>query len=182
MSPDVTPALRLAGRGLLAAGALAAGAAVGAIAERTLMRSVSTGKALDTELGTLRGDARAVPMADGTVLHVEVDEAPDAVDDLTIVFAHHLRYVVRSHRARKTDLAQCSHRLSHIGWSIVMKRLCKSFGGPTYISKMYVLNLVPKMLDCLGNIASHRCECTLAETDRIAFGVVPPKQFIETID
>lgn len=88
MSLDVTPALRLAGRGLLAAGALAAGAALGAIAERTLMRSVSAGEVPDTELGTLRGDVRTVPMTDGTVLHVEIDEAPDAVDDLTIVFAH----------------------------------------------------------------------------------------------
>lgn len=88
MSLDLTPALRLAGRGLLAAGALAAGAALGAVAERTLMRSVSPGETLDTGLGTLRGDVHAVPMADGTVLHVEVDEAPDARDGLTIVFAH----------------------------------------------------------------------------------------------
>ena len=39
MTPEVTPALRMAGRGLLAAGALAAGAALGAVAERSLLRA-----------------------------------------------------------------------------------------------------------------------------------------------
>lgn len=88
MSPDVTPAVRLAGRGLLAAGALAAGAALGAIAERSLVRSVRGPLDADSDLGSLRGDVHLVQAADGTVLHVEVDEAPEAVDDLTIVFAH----------------------------------------------------------------------------------------------
>ena len=88
MSPDITPALRLAGRGLLAAGALAAGAALGAVAERTLMRSVGQAGSEDSELGTLRGDVQVVSTSDGAVLHVEIDEAPDAPDDLTIVFAH----------------------------------------------------------------------------------------------
>lgn len=88
MSVDVTPALRLAGQGLLAAGALAAGAAIGAVAERTLMRSVGTEKLEGDALGNLRGDVHLIPASDGTMLHVEIDEAPDAPDDLTIVFAH----------------------------------------------------------------------------------------------
>ena len=88
MSPDVTPALSLAGRGLLAAGALAVGAALGAVAERTLMRSVGSTDFGDSGLGSLRGDVHLVSTTDGTLLHVEVDEAPDAPDDLTIVFAH----------------------------------------------------------------------------------------------
>lgn len=88
MSPDPTPALRLAGRGLLAAGALAAGAALGALAERSVMRSVGGEESADSELGQLRGDPYVVTTHDGAVLHVEVDEAPEADSDLTIVFCH----------------------------------------------------------------------------------------------
>jgi len=88
MSPDVTPALRLAGRGLLAAGALAAGAALGAVAERSVMRSVGAIGPDDSQLGALRGDPYVVAAADGAVLHVEVDEAPDAPGDLTVIFCH----------------------------------------------------------------------------------------------
>jgi pimeloyl-ACP methyl ester carboxylesterase len=94
MSPDVTPALRVAGRGLLAASALAAGAALGAVAERSLLRA-SWRPADDhesSEFGQLRGDIRAVVADDGTVLHVEIDEVPDDVgtqtEHLTVIFAH----------------------------------------------------------------------------------------------
>lgn len=118
MSPDVTPALRLAGRGLLAAGALAAGAALGAVAERTLMRSVGSTVVGDSGLGALRGDVHVVVASDGTVLHVEVDEAPDAPDDLTIVFAHgyglsldfwHFQRLALRGRARLVFFDQRSH-------------------------------------------------------------------------
>jgi pimeloyl-ACP methyl ester carboxylesterase len=91
VSPDITPALRVAGRGLLAAGALAAGAALGAVAERSLLRA--SGQPLpDGEgsgFGDLRGEVHHVAANDGMILHVEVDEldAPSA-DGLTIVFVH----------------------------------------------------------------------------------------------
>ena len=89
MSPDITPAARMAGRGLLAAGALAAGAALGAIAERSLLRS--TAQPMPTGgtdgFGTLRGDVHEVVAEDGATLHVEVDDAPGA-DDITIVLCH----------------------------------------------------------------------------------------------
>lgn len=88
MSVDLTPAIRLAGRGLLAAGALAAGAALGAVAERSFMRSVGGVRSDESGLGALRGDVHVVTTSDGTVLHVEVDEAEGSSDDLTIVFAH----------------------------------------------------------------------------------------------
>jgi pimeloyl-ACP methyl ester carboxylesterase len=93
MSPEVTPALRMAGRGLLAAGALAAGAALGAIAERSLLRaSGATGlDEVPEDFGTLRGDRHEVIADDGTVLHVEVDELTHddgAEPELTVVFAH----------------------------------------------------------------------------------------------
>ena len=72
MSPDVTPAMRMAGRGLLAAGALAAGAALGAIAERSLLRASGAAGAdeLPEDFGSLRGEVREVVADDGTVLHV----------------------------------------------------------------------------------------------------------------
>jgi pimeloyl-ACP methyl ester carboxylesterase len=118
MSPDVTPALSLAGRGLLAAGALASGAALGAVAERTFMRSVGSTNFGDSGLGALRGDIHLVSTADGTLLHVEVDEAPDAPDDLTIVFAHgyalsldswHYQRLALRGRARLVFYDQRSH-------------------------------------------------------------------------
>jgi hypothetical protein len=91
MSPDLTPALRLAGRGLLAAGALAAGAALGAVAERSLLRASARPAELDesSAFGRLHGDLRQVVANDGAVLHVEVDELPEgSTNPLTIVFAH----------------------------------------------------------------------------------------------
>lgn len=88
MSVDLTPALRLAGRGLLAAGALAAGAALGAVAERSFMKSVGGRETVDSGLGSLVGGTSSVVTSDGTVLHVDVDEAPENRGDLTIVFAH----------------------------------------------------------------------------------------------
>jgi len=90
VSPDITPALRVAGRGLLAAGALAAGAALGAVAERSLLRA-STNPLRDGEgsgFGELHGDVHLVVADDGNQLHVEVDEADGPGDGLTIVFAH----------------------------------------------------------------------------------------------
>ncbi len=90
MSPDVTPALRMVGRGAVAAGALAAGAALGAIAERSLLRATSgsTVEDLPAGFGTLRGDLYEVVAEDGTTLHVEVDEMATEDAPLTIVFCH----------------------------------------------------------------------------------------------
>jgi pimeloyl-ACP methyl ester carboxylesterase len=94
MSPEVTPALRVAGRGLLAAGALAAGAALGAIAERSLLRASGAPGLGDepADFGTIHGDVRVVEASDGTSLHVEIDEIDEEGDvaggALTVVFAH----------------------------------------------------------------------------------------------
>jgi pimeloyl-ACP methyl ester carboxylesterase len=90
MSLDVTPALRVFGRGAVAAGALAAGAALGAIAERSLLRATAPANAddLPVDFGSLRGDVYEVTAEDGTLLHVEVDEAPAGDVPLTVVFCH----------------------------------------------------------------------------------------------
>ncbi len=90
MSPDVTPALRMAGRGLLAAGALAAGAALGAVAERSLLRASGAREGeVPEDFGSLRGEVRQIAAADGTLLHVEIDEPDDAeAADLTVIFSH----------------------------------------------------------------------------------------------
>ncbi len=89
MSPELTPAARAAGRGLVAAGALAAGAALGAIAERSLLRRPAAPVVIDEGFGSLRGTVHEVPADDGAVLHVEVDDVdPEHDDGLTIVFAH----------------------------------------------------------------------------------------------
>ena len=95
MTPEVTPALRMAGRGLLAAGALAAGAALGAVAERSLLRASGAPDPRDepADFGTLRGDG-AVGRGVGRHRPARGDrrgrrpaEAGSA-DALTVVFAH----------------------------------------------------------------------------------------------
>ncbi|HEV8023907.1 MAG TPA: alpha/beta hydrolase [Candidatus Nanopelagicales bacterium] len=87
---DLSSAVRVAGRGVAAAGVLAAGAAVGVLAERALIRRTALPDvAEDDDLGSLRGEQRELLTADGTALHVEVDEPEDAANaDLTVVFAH----------------------------------------------------------------------------------------------
>lgn len=70
------------GAALAAAGA---GTALGLAAERWTMRRTTTGET-DPELGTLVGDVYPVTADDGTRLHVEVDELPDA--PFTVVFSH----------------------------------------------------------------------------------------------
>ncbi len=88
MAVDLAPVARMAGRGVAAVGALAAGAALGLLAERALVRAGRTGDAGDADLGTLRGQSQWVRMSDGTALHVEIDESELPDDPLTVVFAH----------------------------------------------------------------------------------------------
>lgn len=87
MGIDLTSALRMAGTGLLAGGALAVGAAAGAVLERTLMRKSVLADEDDwgDEFGVLRGTPMTVLADDGSELHIEIDEGPD---DLTVIFAH----------------------------------------------------------------------------------------------
>lgn len=74
---------------LALAAAAAAGAAVGVAAERfVVQRPLRADPESDEPFGTLRSTPIAVIADDGTVLHVEVDEAPEADDDLTLVFSH----------------------------------------------------------------------------------------------
>lgn len=111
MAPDVSPALRLAGRGLLAAGALGLGAVLGAVAERSLLRG--RGAMLDADeqdvpLGSLRGRAVTVTTEDGVDLVVEIDDpaddgAPDP-DGLTIVFCHGYALTMDAFHFQRRDL------------------------------------------------------------------------------
>ncbi len=81
---------RLAGRGLIAVGALAAGAAIGALAERSLLRRAALATSGDDEgFGMLRGTVHVVEATDGSLLHAEVDdpEVPDPTG-LTVIFCH----------------------------------------------------------------------------------------------
>jgi pimeloyl-ACP methyl ester carboxylesterase len=73
------------GAALVAAGA---GTAIGLAAERWTVRRTTSGET-DPGLGALTGDVWPVVTADGTKLHVEVDELPDGADvPLTVVFSH----------------------------------------------------------------------------------------------
>lgn len=119
MSPDLAPAARAAGRGLLAVGALAVGAALGAVAERSLVRGAALPMTAEggEEFGSLRGDVYEVAASDGSVLHVEVDEAP-GTDLPTVVFCHgyalnldswHYQRLALQGRARLVFYDQRSH-------------------------------------------------------------------------
>lgn len=87
---DIAPAARLALRGLAAAGVLAAGTALGAAAEGAMVRRRMRRDTSDEPYGSLRSGPVQVRADDGTLLHVEVDEAdPEhAGDGLTVVFSH----------------------------------------------------------------------------------------------
>ena len=88
MAVDLSPAWRIAGRGVAAAGALAAGAAIGTLAERALFRA-GLRDAPDVMMpGAFHGESMRLTIADGTQLHVEVDSSSIPADPLTIVFAH----------------------------------------------------------------------------------------------
>jgi pimeloyl-ACP methyl ester carboxylesterase len=71
-------------------GVLAAGAAVGFTAEKLAVGRIRLRRdpEADEPFGSLRGTVVPVVATDGTPLHVEVDDAPDAVDDLTVIFCH----------------------------------------------------------------------------------------------
>jgi pimeloyl-ACP methyl ester carboxylesterase len=114
----VNDSIRLLGGGLIAAGAVAAGAVAGAIAERAVMSRVARPAVPDEfEMGTVRGEVRPLTMADGTELHVEIDEAE--VDPLvTVIFCHgyslnldswHFQRLALRGRARLVFYDQRSH-------------------------------------------------------------------------
>ena len=118
-SMDLTSAMRVAGRGVAAAGVIAAGAAVGVLAERAFIRRSVRVDADGEHLGSLRGEVRELTTADGTRLHVEVDEPDDpSAADLTVVFCHgyaltqdswHYQRKVLRGRARLVFYDQRSH-------------------------------------------------------------------------
>ncbi|MEY2989947.1 MAG: hypothetical protein RLZZ163_863 [Actinomycetota bacterium] len=86
---DLTSAMRMAGRGMAAAGVVAAGAAVGVLAERALIKRSARLDEDSEGLGGLRGEVRELITEDGTSVHVEVDEPSDPrFADVTVVFCH----------------------------------------------------------------------------------------------
>lgn len=115
---DVTSVARFAGRGALAAGAVALGAVAGAIADRVITRPAPDPNARDDDFHTVPDRVLSVVADDGTYLHVEVDEAPEGADDITIVFAHgyalnlnswHFQRAALRGRARLVFYDQRSH-------------------------------------------------------------------------
>ena len=92
---------------ILSLGAAAAlGTALGVAAERLVVgRSVSGGEASLEEFGSIRSAGIAVTTDDGAVLHVEVDEAGAAADDLTIIFTHGYCLNLDTWHYQRRDLA-----------------------------------------------------------------------------
>jgi pimeloyl-ACP methyl ester carboxylesterase len=82
----VSPIARVIGGGLAAVSAVAAGATLGALAERALL-SRTARPSDDDALGSLRGTTSTIAMADGTELYIDIDEA-DAEPLVTVVFCH----------------------------------------------------------------------------------------------
>ena len=88
MIGEIPRTAKVAGGSLLAIGALAAGAALGATAARTVVRR-SARPDEDWSLEDFNAHELELEMSDGTTLHVEVDEPEDPTRaELTIVFSH----------------------------------------------------------------------------------------------
>ena len=84
MSRDLSAAMKIAGSGLAAAGALAAGAIAGAAIERLLVSKPL--RDFERHDFVAKPDRTVtVTAADGTELHVEIDDGPD---DVTVVLVH----------------------------------------------------------------------------------------------
>lgn len=108
MAPEVSPALRIVGRGLLAAGALGLGAVIGAVAERSLLRGGVPDDVDIEELGAFHGREVTVTTTDGVELHVEIDEPADgggtSPDELTVVFCHGYALSMAAWHFQRRDL------------------------------------------------------------------------------
>lgn len=87
MSPSVPGAVKIAGAGLLAAGTVAAGTAIGIAVQRRLVARAIRQDA-DWVLPHFTPDVHQVVMRDGTSLHVEIDECSDADDPVTVILCH----------------------------------------------------------------------------------------------
>lgn len=88
MIGEIPKAVKVAGGGLLAAGAMTAGAVLGAAAAKALVRHSAHPDETWT-LGDFNAHELELEMADGTTLHVEIDEPEDPEKAaLTIVFCH----------------------------------------------------------------------------------------------
>jgi len=115
---DVTSVARFAGRGAVAAGAVALGAVAGAIADRVITRAAPDPDAHHDDFHTTPDRVMSVLADDGTYLHVEIDDAPEQDADVTIVFAHgyalnlnswHFQRAALRGRARLVFYDQRSH-------------------------------------------------------------------------
>ncbi len=87
MSPAIPGAVKIAGGGLLAVGTIAAGTAIGiAVQRRLVSRSIRT----DTEwqIPKFTPDVRRLVMADGTELHVEIDECEAEQPVISVIMCH----------------------------------------------------------------------------------------------
>ena len=108
---------RVAGGGLLAVGAAAAGAVAGVALERLLMaRTARPGADLPPPMAN--PIIREVITADGTTLHVEIDLPHGAPvepteDDLTIVLVHGYALSLDSWRYQRADLAGLARVVSY---------------------------------------------------------------------
>lgn len=103
MSRDLSAALKVAGGGILAAGALATGAVVGAAVERLF---VSNPLRHDEEGGFTDVPDHLVTVTtdDGVLLNVEIDDGPEDGDGLTIVFAHGYALTLAAWHFQRNDL------------------------------------------------------------------------------
>ena len=111
----------MAGRGLLAAGALAAGAALGAIAERSLLRASGSRdpKAMPDDFGTCAATrARVVATTASSCTSRWTSSPRSPADGLTVIFAHgyalnldswHFQRLALRGRARLVFYDQRSH-------------------------------------------------------------------------
>jgi pimeloyl-ACP methyl ester carboxylesterase len=87
MSPSVPGALKIAGGSLIAVGTVAAGAAIGlAVQRRVVARNMHSD--VDWCLPTFTPQVHEFVTADGTALHVEIDEPQGITAPITVLLCH----------------------------------------------------------------------------------------------
>jgi len=87
MSPAIPGAVKIAGGGLLAVGTIAAGTAIGiAVQRRLVSRSIKADS--DWQIPRFTPEVRRLVMADGTELHVEIDECQAEQPVITVILCH----------------------------------------------------------------------------------------------
>ena len=98
-----------------------------------------------------------------------VEAAPGAVAKGLVGVALKSGDVIGTHRTIETDLLIATHRLDHIGLSIVVKGLDEARGGPPNIAEVDKVDLATpaKVANGIGDVGPHRGKVPLTQRNTV---------------